>query len=62
MKAVIPIAERLGFRLAEVAALTGVPKSTLHDAVRSGKIKAARIGRVVVISKAELDRVLAGRS
>jgi excisionase family DNA binding protein len=59
VKAPLPIAERLGFRLAEVAALTGVPKSTLHDAVRTGKIKAVRLGRVIVVPKAEVDRLLA---
>jgi excisionase family DNA binding protein len=61
VKAPVPIAERLGFRLAEVAALTGVPKSTLHDAVRTGKIRAVRLGRVIVIPKAEVDRLLGGK-
>jgi excisionase family DNA binding protein len=49
---------RLAYRLNELAPLIGVPKSTLHDAVRTEKIRSVRLGRVILIPAAEVERLL----
>lgn len=52
--------ERLAYRPAEIHALTGLPKSTIYDAVRDGRLASVRLGRAVVVPAAALTAFLAG--
>lgn len=54
--------ERLSYRLVEASKMLGVAKSTLHDMLRRGELRSVRLGRVVLIPRAELDRLLSGES
>lgn len=49
-------AGRLGWRLAELAAATGIAVSTLSDAVRTGRLGAVRIGPRALFVPAEAWR------
>ena len=44
----------------EAARLLGVSRMTAYSAVREGTIPSLRIGRRVLVPRAELDRLLAG--
>lgn len=49
------------YSVAEVAALLGYPKSTLHQHIREGKaneLRPIRTGNVTKFSKAYIDRLL----
>jgi excisionase family DNA binding protein len=48
--------EWLGY--AEARRLVGLSRSTLHNLVKRGEIKAARIGRSVKINRASLDEYM----
>jgi excisionase family DNA binding protein len=48
---------RLAYRVAEVAEMTGIPRRTIYDLVRDRKLKATRIGKLVLIPKSEVERI-----
>lgn len=48
---------RLGLRLAEFAALTGMSMPTLWRRVKSGDVRIVRIGDMPIIPRAELIRL-----
>lgn len=50
---------RLAYRVAELAAALGVPESTVRGWIAREEIATRRIGRVVLIPAAEVDRLLA---
>lgn len=54
--------DKAAYSLAEAAALLGVHPVTLRRLIKRGQIKAARVGRRVLIPQAELARLLAGQS
>jgi excisionase family DNA binding protein len=51
-------APRIGLSLAEAEARTGVSRYTLRRMITAGTLKAARFGRRIVISTAELETLL----
>jgi|GEM_PF-3084007 len=46
--------------VAETATLLGVHHSTLRHEIAAGTIRSIRVGRRILIPRAELDRLLAG--
>jgi excisionase family DNA binding protein len=56
--AAAPAPERLTYRAAELAKLLGVSRTMIHDSCARGWIKSVRLGRVVLIPRAEVDRLL----
>jgi len=52
---------RLTMTVVEAAEEIGVHHLTLRKAIARGEIRAVRVGRRVLITKAELDRFLEGR-
>lgn len=52
------MAPRLGYRVDELASLTGWPTSTLYSAIRRGDIRAVRIGKSITIPMSEVRRLL----
>lgn len=52
--------ERLTYTVPEAAALLGISRNTTYEAIRTGQIPAIRIGRRLVISRVQLDRLLSG--
>lgn len=52
---------RLTSTVAEAAVEIGVHHLTLRKAIARGEIRAVRVGRRILIPKAELDRFLEGR-
>jgi excisionase family DNA binding protein len=51
----VPIADRLTLTLNEAVQLSGLPRSFIAESIRSGKLKALRIGRAWHVKRAELD-------
>lgn len=51
----VPIADRLTLSLNDAVQLSGLPRSFIEQNIRSGKLKALRIGRVWYVKRAELD-------
>lgn len=47
--------ERIAYRVTELSAMLGLPKSTLHDMIRRGDLRAFRSGRVLLVFKEDLD-------
>lgn len=52
------MAERLVYRVEEVAELLGVSRSTAYDAVRRGELPAVRLGRRLLVPRARLEKLL----
>ncbi len=50
--------DRLTFTVTEAAALLGVSRGLLYAKVRSGEIRAIKLGRKVVITKATVEQLL----
>jgi excisionase family DNA binding protein len=50
--------ERLTFSVAEAAELLGVSRGLLYAQIRSGEIRAIKLGRKVVITKAAVEELL----
>jgi len=55
-----PSLPRRTFRIAEVAAMLGVPRSTVYDMHRTGRLKTVKLGSVVLVRAEDLDALLAG--
>jgi excisionase family DNA binding protein len=51
----VPIADRLTLKLHEAVQLSGLPHSYILENIRSGKLKAIRIGRVWHIKRSNLE-------
>ena len=52
---------RIGFSVEETARLLGIHPNTLRRAIWRGEVKAARVGRRVVVPLAEVERLLGYR-
>ncbi|HZA21129.1 MAG TPA: helix-turn-helix domain-containing protein [Dehalococcoidia bacterium] len=52
--------ERPVFTPMEVARLLGLSKNTTYEALARGEIPSIRVGRRILVSKAALERLLAG--
>ena len=50
---------RIAYRVAELSTMLGIPKSTLHDIIRSGELPAARCGRIVLVFATDLEQWIA---
>ena len=46
------------YRIAELSSRTGIPKTTLYDAVRKGQVQALRLGEAVYVPEQEAKRLL----
>ena len=53
-----PAVERVSYRVSEFSRASGIPKSSVHDLIRQGKLRAVRLGRIVLIPISEIDRIL----
>ena len=51
----VPIADRLTLRLPEAVQLSGLPQTYILENIRSGKLKAIRIGRAWHIKRSDLS-------
>jgi excisionase family DNA binding protein len=51
----VPIADRLTLRLHEAVQLSGLPNKYILENIRSGKLKAIRIGRVWHVKRSDLE-------
>jgi len=51
--------ERLSFGVAEAAAALGVSPGFVRSELSSGNLRAVRLGRRIVLTRAELERYLA---
>jgi excisionase family DNA binding protein len=52
---------RMAFRISEAAVLIGVSTAFLRLEIARGNLKATRLGRRIVLTRAELERYLASR-
>jgi excisionase family DNA binding protein len=52
----VPVAERLMLTLAEAAQLSGLPRRYLVQAIRTGSLKALKIGRAQFLKRSELNQ------
>lgn len=52
------LADRLAFRVSEAAALIGVSPGFLRLELARGNLRATRLGRRLVLTRAELERYL----
>ncbi len=52
--------ERRTYRVAEVAATTGLTPDYLYKCIRAGAIKAVKVRSVVLIPAEELTRIVSG--
>jgi excisionase family DNA binding protein len=50
--------ERLAVSVAEAAQMLGCHPDTVRRAINANRIRAVRIGRKILIQKAELERIL----
>ncbi|MGB9662267.1 MAG: helix-turn-helix domain-containing protein [Moorellaceae bacterium] len=57
---VVPVEKRLAFKPEEVALLLGVGRNAVYNAIKRGELKAARVGRRLVVPREEVERLLAG--
>ena len=57
-----PNTERLSFRLAEIASMTGLSLPNLRKKAKDGELKTRKIGRAVIVLSEDLDRFLQGES
>ena len=54
--ATVPIADRLMLSVNEVAQLSGLPRNFIVQNIRSGNLKAIRIGRSEYVKRSDLDQ------
>jgi excisionase family DNA binding protein len=50
--------QKLAYNLGEAAAALGVTYRTVHRLVRSGRLRAVRVGRRIVIPRSALEELL----
>jgi excisionase family DNA binding protein len=60
MGQVIAEQERLAFSITEAAALLGVGRTLAYQMAKSGELPTVRLGRRVVVPRAQLEQLLAG--
>lgn len=58
----IPFSERRTLRIGEATQYSGLGKTSIYDAIRAGKIEAAKIGTRRLIFRESLDRWLESMS
>jgi excisionase family DNA binding protein len=51
---------RASYPVRQAAMILGIGKSTLYNAVHSGRVKAVPVGKVLYVPTTELARILAG--
>ena len=54
--------ERLAFSISEAAGLLGVGRTLAYAMARAGDLPTVRLGRRVVVPRAQLERLLAGEA
>jgi excisionase family DNA binding protein len=54
------MSEKLAMPLSEAAVAVGLSHWTLRKAINTGKLKAMRVGRKILVSPKELERFLHG--
>ncbi len=54
--------ERLTYNVREAAQALGLSRNSIYQACQKGEIRCLRIGKRVLISKLEVQRLLAGNS
>lgn len=52
--------ERLSYRISDAAKVLGISRSGFYKLVSQGLIKPVRLGTLVLVPKAELERLLHG--
>lgn len=52
--------ERLALSMREAAQAIGVSERTIFNAIKAGRLKACRVGRLVRIRPADLERFVGG--
>jgi excisionase family DNA binding protein len=50
--------EKSLFNLAEVCKITGKCYTTIHRAIKAGKLKSVRLGGSIMVRKDEIERIL----
>ncbi len=50
--------ERLAYGVAEAARAIGVSYKVLYDLIKSGRLRAARVGRRIIIPRSALEELL----
>ncbi len=55
---VVPVEKRMAFKPEEVALLLGVGRNAVYNLIKRGELKAARIGRRLVVPREEVERLL----
>jgi excisionase family DNA binding protein len=55
-----PSADRLAYRLPDVARLTGLSLTTVQRLVAEGHLPAVRVGRAVLVRRQDLEDFVAG--
>lgn len=53
--------EQLAYRPAQVCDMLGMPRATLYELLRSGELKAIKVGRATYVRRADLEAYLASR-
>ena len=53
------LSERKTFTIAEAAHMLGIGRKSAYEAARKGEIPTIKIGRLVLVPRAALDRLLA---
>jgi excisionase family DNA binding protein len=48
----------LAYRVTQVGKLLSLPKSTVYDLVRTGRLRSVQVGRIVLVPASELKRLL----
>ena len=56
----VPLNQRLTLSVAEAAQLSGLPRQFLLESIQANKVKAVRIGRSLLVKRAELEAFVAG--
>lgn len=51
--------EKVAYRIKDAARLLGVGRGTLFKLMKEGRLRRSRIGGVVVITRAEIERLVA---
>jgi len=54
--------DRLGFSVGEFSKLVGCARGTIDKEIREGRLRVIRVGRRVIVARAEADRWLAGEA
>lgn len=56
------ITNRISYRLAEIASMTGLSLPNLRKKAKEGELKTRKIGRAVIVTREDLDKFLQGET